>query len=306
MSQAEENHFMREMVNTADWSQEETEKVIAYIAKEKRPQVDKIRRPGILKKYKEKKPLSKQQVNHLHQSLGHIHPEKVKGLVKRTKMWNNNTMNAIDDLNRCKICAVECNKKPVSKEAGPKTIGLNHILAIDLKQNLKYRNAPPFILYLAFSKLKVACFLNDKESATVAHHLVTEWIKYHGPPKYIMGNKDAEIFKGEVKELCLLHGIHYTNTTVHAHQQNEFGERGHAVADRALERMLKEDPSLNPQVALSWVTHAANSLQNVDGCVPYQLVFGKIPKHPSLVEDNPGANEALVNSKPNGRNTTGQ
>ena len=59
--------------------------------------------------------------------------------------------------------------------------------------------------------------------------------------------------------------------------------------------MLTENPSLNPQVALSWVTHAANSLQNVDGCVPFQLVFGKIPKHPSLVEDNPGANEVLTN-----------
>ena len=146
-------------------------------------------------------------------------------------------------------------------------------------------------------QLKAACFLNDKESATITHHLVTEWIKYHSPPKYIMGNKDAEIFKREVKELCLLNGINYTNTTVHAHQQNKFGERGHAVADRALERMLTEDPSLNPQVALSWVTHAANSLQNVDECVPFQLVFGKIPKHPSLVEDNPGANEALANSQ---------
>ena len=142
------------------------------------------------------------------------------------------------------IGVVECNKKSVSKEAGPKTIGHNHILAIDLRQNLKYRNAPPFILYLCdtFSKLKVACFLNDKESATIAQYLVTEWIRYHGPPKYIMGNKDAEIFKGEVKELCLLQGIHYTNTTVHASQQNEFSERGHAVADRALERMLIEDP----------------------------------------------------------------
>ena len=299
MSQTEENHFMREMVSMADWSQEETEKVIAYIAKEKRPQIDKIKRPGILKKYKGKKPLSKQQVDHLHQSLGHIHPEKVKGLVKRTKMWNNNTMSAIDDLNRCKTCVVECNEKSVSKEAGPKTIGHNHILAIDLRQNLKYRNAPPFILYLCdtFSKLKVACFLNDKESATIAQHLVTEWIKYHGPPKYIMGNKDAEIFKGEVKELCLLQGIHYTNTAVHASQQNEFSERGHAVADRALERMLIEDPSLDPRVALSWVTHAANSLQNVYGCVPFQLVFGKIPKHPSLAEDNPGANETLANSQ---------
>ena len=111
--------------------------------------------------------------------------------------------------------AVECSETSNSKEAEPKTIGHNHILAIDLKQNHKYRDAPPFILYLCdtFSKLKAACFLNDKESATIAHHLVTEWIKYHGPPKYIMGNKDAGIFKGEVKELCLLHGINYTNTT---------------------------------------------------------------------------------------------
>ena len=61
--------------------------------------------------------------------------------------------------------------------------------------------------------------------------------------------------------------------------------------------MLTEDPSLNPQVALSWVIHAANSLQNVEGCVPFQLVFGKIPKHPSLIEDNPGANEVLANSQ---------
>ena len=215
MSQAEENFFTREMVSKADWSQEETENVIAYIARERRPQIEKMKRPGILKKHKEKKPLSKQQVIHLHQSLGHIHPDKVKGLVKRTKMWNNNTINAIDDLNQCITCAVECSETSNSKEAEPKTIGHNHILAIDLKQNHKYRDAPPFILYLCdtFSKLKTACFLNDKESATIAHHLVTEWIKYHGPPKYIMGNKDAGIFKGEVKELCLLHGINYTNTT---------------------------------------------------------------------------------------------
>ena len=61
--------------------------------------------------------------------------------------------------------------------------------------------------------------------------------------------------------------------------------------------MLTEDPSLNPQVALSWVIHAANSLQNVEGCVPFQLVFGKTPKHPSLAEDNPGATEVLANAQ---------
>ena len=112
-----------------------------------------------------------------------------------------------------------------------------------------------------------------------------------------MGDKGAEIFKEEVQDLCQLHGINYTNTTSHAHQQNEFVERGHAVADRALERMLTADPSLRPQVALAWVIYAANTLQNVNGCVPFQLVFGRIPKHPSLVDDNPGANEVIADSQ---------
>ena len=131
MSQAEENFFTREMVCKAEWTQEEIQKVVAYVALEKKPQTEKIKKPGILKKPKGKKPLNKQQVIHLHQSLGHIHPNKVKDLVKRTKMWNNNTINAIDDLNRCDTCAAECSKMHDPKEAGPKSIGHNHILAID-------------------------------------------------------------------------------------------------------------------------------------------------------------------------------
>ena len=100
-------------------------------------------------------------------------------------MWNNNTINAIDGLNQCKTCAAEYSETPNLKEAGHKTIGHNHILAIDLEENHKYKDAPAFILYLCdtFSKFKAACFINNKESATIANHLVTEWFKYHGSPK---------------------------------------------------------------------------------------------------------------------------
>ena len=98
MSQAEENFFTREMVYKAEWTQKEIQKVVAYVALEKKPKVEKIKKPGTLKRPRGKKPLKKQQVIHLHQSLGHIHPDKVKDLVKRTKMWNKNTLNAIDDL----------------------------------------------------------------------------------------------------------------------------------------------------------------------------------------------------------------
>ena len=63
-------------------------------------------------------------------------------------MWNGNASNANDDLNQCKTCAVKGKETSNSRGVKPKTIGHNHILAVDLKQNHKYRDTPPFILYL--------------------------------------------------------------------------------------------------------------------------------------------------------------
>ena len=68
--------------------------------------------------------------------------------VKRTRMWNGNASNAIGDFNQCKTCAVESSEASNSEDAKPKTTGHNYILAIDLKQNHRCRDAPPFILCL--------------------------------------------------------------------------------------------------------------------------------------------------------------
>ena len=57
------------------------------------------------------------------------------------------------------------------------------------------------------------------------------------------------------------------------------------------------DPSLKPQVALAWAIQAANTMQNINGCLPFQLVFGRLPQDPSLVEDNPGANKVIADSQ---------
>ena len=54
---------------------------------------------------------------------------------------------------------------------------------------------------------------------------------------------------------------------------------------------------MKPQVALAWAIHVANTLQNINGCVPFQQVFGRLPQHPSLVEDNPGDNEVIADSQ---------
>ena len=176
--------------------------------------MEKIKEPGRLRKPGRKKPLTREQIIHLHQALGHVHPDKIKDMVKKAKMWDDNTIKAIDDLNQCEVCAVEHNRLPRPRIAAPRAVSHNHIVAIDLKENRRYKNAPPFILYFCdvFSRFKAACFINNKKGATIAEHLVTEWFKYHGPPKYIMSDRGAEFLNGEVQDLCQFHGIKYTTT----------------------------------------------------------------------------------------------
>ena len=54
-------------------------------------------------------------------------------------MRNNNTVNAIDDLNRPKTCAVGCIETPNAKEAEPQTPGHNHIHASVAETDLALR-----------------------------------------------------------------------------------------------------------------------------------------------------------------------
>ena len=119
MSQAEENYFTREMVYKAEWTKEETQKVVAYVAREKNPRVEKIRKPGNLKRPRERKPLTKEQIIHMHQALCHVHPDKIRDMVKKTKRWDNNTIDAIDDLIQCEVCAAEYSRLPEPKAECP-------------------------------------------------------------------------------------------------------------------------------------------------------------------------------------------
>ena len=49
MSQVEENRLTNDFVQQANWTKEETRKVVAYVAMEKKPKMEKIKEPGKLK-----------------------------------------------------------------------------------------------------------------------------------------------------------------------------------------------------------------------------------------------------------------
>ena len=58
--------------------------------------------------------------------------------------------------------------------------------------------------------------------------------------------------------------------------------RNHAVVDHMMDKMLTADRTMKPKDALAWSVTAANSLDNIHGFSPAQLVFGRNPSYPSL------------------------
>ena len=122
-----------------------------------------------------------------------------------------------------RVDAVEHSRLPSPRIAAPEVVSNSHILAIDIKENR--------------SKCKAACFIN-KKGAKITGHLVTEWLKYHGPPKHIMNVREAEVPNNEVQNLCQFHGIKHTATGPYFSHQNSLAKKSHAVAERALERIM--------------------------------------------------------------------
>ena len=86
---------------------------------------------------------------------------------------------------------MEGRRLPKPKVTFPKASNFNHVVCIDLKENRRYKNAPPYILYLvdAFTRFKAAVYIKDKKATTITEAICKEWIKLFGPMKYTLTDR---------------------------------------------------------------------------------------------------------------------
>ena len=73
------------------------------------------------------------------------------------------------------MCKVTRNRIPRNKIALLRASKFNEVVAVDLKENKKFKNAHPYILYLVctFRRFKVGVFLPDKKAITVAEAILS-------------------------------------------------------------------------------------------------------------------------------------
>ena len=77
---------------------------------------------------------------------------------------------------------------------------------------------------------------------------------------------------------------------------NGLVERHNMIIANMLDKIL-EDQQLDLDIALSWCLNAKNSLANVHGFSPFQLVFGQNPKLTLIFNDKPPAFTASDSNK---------
>jgi hypothetical protein len=87
-----------------------------------------------------------------------------------------------------------------------------------------------------------------------------------------------------------------TTTAAESPWSNGICERHNAVIGNMVKKIISE-ARCDIKTALAWAVNAKNCLHNVYGFSPAQLVFGKNPNLPSVLNDKPPALEGVTTSE---------
>ena len=91
--------------------------------------------------------------------------------------------------------------------------------------------------------------------------------------------------------------VHIKMTAANSPWQNGIVERHHATADVIFQKLIIENPDMDPQEAVNYAAFAKNSEVNKSRFSALQLMFGQSPHFPGLAESNPASSNLKSTSK---------
>ena len=226
-------------------------------------------------------------LNKVHKQFGHRTKRVFVSLLKDTNNWLPEFSGMLDKIiEKCEGCIMSKKTPDRPSVALPRAQDFNEILTMDLKiWNGKY------ILYMIdmFSRYTVATVIPRKKPAEVINAIFKHWVKYFGVPGSVMTDNGGEFTGEEMRNVTSYLNVYKDTTAAEAPWMNGVNERNHALADNILRQVTRDYPELDLATAIAWACTAKNSLTNVYGYSPFQLVFGKNPRLPNVINDPPSS-----------------
>ena len=217
----------------------------------------------------------------IHRQFSHANGSKLKDLLKDAGITDQflQIMHTIHE--KCNICIKY--KKPPSKPIvyTPLAKEFNESVAMDLKDiqgNL--------VLHLIdhATRFSAACTIPSKRRDIIISAVLKIWIAIFGAPRKILSDNGGEFANDDFREMGEKLNTRITNTAAESPWSNGINERHNAILGSMVVKVM-EDTKCKISDAVAWAVSAKNSLSNVYGYSPNQLVFGKNPNFPSVLHD---------------------
>ena len=231
-------------------------------------------------------------VRSLHKKFIHPPAEKLKKLIKESGIDDKGILSAVDQIsNECDTCKIFKSSPPRPSVSFPLASVFNEVVALDLKfidQEI--------ILHMIdhATRYSQAAVIPNKKKQTVVQALLDNWIAIFGPPAKYLTDNGGEFVNDEMIQLAEKFNITLMTTAAESPWSNGLCERHNAVLADLIGK-AKREYNISTKVALPWAISVKNTLTNVYGFSPNQLVFGRNPNLPEAMNDKPPAGNECAN-----------
>ena len=218
----------------------------------------------------------------LHRQFGHPSVDKMLTLIKNAGNVEEDLGDAIKQVTKdCKVCK-EFKKAPPRPVVGlPMATRFGECVAMDLK---KFGNCHLLHVIDHATRLSACAVIRNKQPETIIKELFRIWISIYGCPEKFLSDNGGEFANEKFKELCEKTNVVVHTTAAESPWSNGLCERHNLVIADMITKTMK-DTGCSVELAVHWSVNAKNSLYNVHGFSPYQLVFGRNPNFPNILTD---------------------
>lgn len=172
--------------------------------------------------------------------------------------------------------------KPKPAVGLPLASECNETVAVDLHE------LEPSVWYLHiidhFTRFSAGSIMKTKKSSEIVNSFIHTWISVHGAPQRLYSDNGGEFNIEEIRDMAENFNIETKTTAGYSPWSNGLLERHNQTLTEIVQN-VKREKGCDWQTALDWALMAKNSMLNVHGYSPYQLVFGQNPNLYSVLTD---------------------
>ena len=220
----------------------------------------------------------------LHKRFAHASAERLIKLIKECAKVDDadlfKELKKIDE--KCEFCKKHKRSAPRPTVGLPLATRFNQVVGLDLKM---LSNGVWFLHCIdAVTRFSVAITIKSKAKGEIIENLFRIWISIFGAPEKYFSDNGGEFNNYDFQSMCENLNITVKTTAAESPWSNGITERHNGLIADMAEKVM-EDTKCNAEVAICWASNAKNSLINVFGFSPYQLVFGSNPNIPGFSKD---------------------